>query len=91
MRTKVENMTSNRSGSSVKNQFIIRTENKTYFQSYNSIIVMIDEKGQTFLDEKFWNFSRTTLKYRNKFLGETTEETRAKIDSGEYKLIDLNN
>lgn len=29
-------------------------------------------------------------KYRNQFLGETTKETQAKIDSGEYKLVNLN-
>lgn len=30
------------------------------------------------------------LKYRNAFLGENTAETRKKIDSGEYKLVNLN-
>ena len=34
--------------------------------------------------------SRTTAKYRNQFLDESTKETQAKIDSGEYILTDLN-
>lgn len=61
-----------------------------FFQSYDSIICLIDNKGQTYLDDKFWNYSKTTSKYRNQFLNETTKETQSKIDSGEYKLVNLN-
>ena len=76
------------------NQFIINdNENKT-FQSYDSIIVFIpaNQSGKypTQLDKKYWNYSKTTSKYRNIFLGETTKETQVKIDSGEYILTDLN-
>ena len=53
------------------------------------MIVKIDLEN-TYLDKKYWNFSNTTSKYRNKFLNETTKETIAKIKSGEYKLVDLN-
>jgi hypothetical protein len=84
----------------VANQFIVTDENSNeYFQSYNSMIVKKqysnmgscgDEKLQILLDKKYWNFSNTTSKYRNKFLNETTKETMAKIKSGEYKLVDLN-
>jgi len=28
-----------------------------------------------FLDEKYWNYSRTTAKHRSIFLNESTEET----------------
>ena len=44
----------------------------------------------TYLDKTYWNYSKTTSKYRNQFLGETTKETQAKIDSGKYILTDLN-
>ncbi len=89
---KVQNFESQRSKkqSFVANQFEIYDNGKKYFQSYNSIIVMID-KGKVFLDEKYWNYSKTTGKYRNQFLGETTDETKKKIKSGEYTLTDLNN
>ena len=97
---KVSNMTSN-NGNKIANQFIITDEDlNEYFQSYNSMIVKkayyvsdVAEENiyQVFLDEKYWNFSNTTSKYRNKFLNETTKETQAKIKSGEYKLVDLNN
>ena len=42
-------------------------------------------------DENYWDYSSTTGRYRNKFLGETKKETQAKIDSGEYILTNLNN
>lgn len=64
------------------------------FQSYDSMIVRIyhydDGVKKVFLDKHFWDYSLTTGKYRNQFLGETKKETQAKIDSGEYQLIDLN-
>ena len=47
-------------------------------------------KVKPLLGRKYWNYSVTTSKYRNQFLNETTKETQAKINSGEYKLVDLN-
>ena len=90
MKTKVRNMFS-QNGNQVANQFIIETPEGTYFQSYRSIIAFIDKKtGEITLDEYYWDYSRTTGKYRNEFLGEYIADTRAKIESGEYKLADLN-
>jgi hypothetical protein len=91
---KVENITSN-NGNKIANQFIITDEDNghTYFQSYNSIIVkkyVGQTQQHTFLDQKYWNYSKTTGKYRNIFLGETITETKKKIKSGEYILTDLN-
>lgn len=79
-------------GASVPNQFIVKDEktNVSFFQSYDSNIVYIDENGKIFLDEKYYKFSATTIKYRNMFLGETTKQIDNKILSGEYKLINLN-
>jgi hypothetical protein len=82
-------------GNKVANQFIVTDDNTNeYFQSYDSMIVKKDYQAEfvkIYLDKKYWNFSNTTSKYRKKFLNETTKETMAKIESGEYKLIDLNN
>ena len=88
---KVKNMRSEKSGREVANQFIIDDfeNHRTFFQSYNSIIVKI-EKARVYLDEYYWDYSKTTAKYRNQFLSETTKETQAKIDSGEYILTNLN-
>ena len=74
----------------VKNQFIIHTESGTYFQSYNTIIAFIDNDGKITLDEDKWDYSVTTSRYRNKFTGLTTQETKKKIESGEIQLVDLN-
>ena len=98
---KVENMTSNR-GNKVANQFVIIdhgrgalgnfTERRS-FQSYDSVIATITEwpdSTKTEIDSTYWDYSVTTSKYRNQFLGETKKETQAKIDSGEYILTNLN-
>jgi len=86
------------SGNKVANQYIITDDRVTdygdieevrSFQSYDSIIVH-DTGLQIFLDETYWNYSVTTAKYRNQFLGEKKAETVKKIESGEYKLVNLN-
>ena len=74
----------------VKNQFIINTPTAVLFQSYNSIIVK-EEGGKTYLDEKYYNYSSTTSKYRNQFLGvENSREVEKGIKSGKYILTNLN-
>ena len=87
---KVQNMTSNK-GNKIANQFIIYdSDGSKYFQSYNSVIGKIDPANNIVLDQKYWNYSTTTGKYRNIFLEETIKETKKKIKSGEYILTDLN-
>ena len=87
---KVENFESDRSGRKVSNQFEIYTESGVFFQSYNSVIAFRPRQGKIVLDKTYWDYSRTTGKYRNQFLGEDKAETQRKIDSGEYILADLN-
>ena len=90
---KVENMISPK-GNKVPNQFIIEHKGKEYFQSYNSLIAVKDYtkegKVRITLDEYYWNYSVTTSKYRNEFLGEYIDITRGKIHNGTYKLTNLN-
>lgn len=89
-------MNSPKSGYPVANQYLITTyEGGTlveYFQSYRSVIVkqVYGKNPKTYLDRDYWNYSRTTGKYRNQYLGENTAETRKKIKSGEYILTNLN-
>jgi len=71
------------------NQFIILENNRTIFQSYDSIIAVI-ENGNTTLDVNKWDYSKTTGKYRNIFLNETKKKTDLKIKNGIYRLSDLN-
>ena len=76
-------------GRTVKSHFVItRNNGDVIFQSYDSAIVMIDSTGVVHLSED-WDYSTTTGKYRNMFLGETKIETMQKIQQGEY-LMDLN-
>ena len=95
---KVKQLRSATSGRDIPNQFIIteyETGNKKWvrqiFQSYDAIIAWKYDNGFTVLDKKYWDYSRTTGKYRNQFLGEDIKTTRKKIKSGEYRLADLNN
>ena len=90
MTAKVRQMTSVRSEKPVANQFVIYTDEGTYFQSYQSVIAFRANDGRITLDSYYWEYSPTTGKYRNQFLGEGIADTRAKIESGEYKLADLN-
>ena len=99
---KVENMTSDRSGKAVANQFIITEHgrgalgnftSRETFRSYDSVIAIVTQwpdSTKTEIDRTYWDYSVTTGKYRTQFLGETKKETQAKIDSGEYILADLN-
>ena len=90
-------------GNKAANQFIIETEEfidqqKTvvrYFQSYGSVICKqyySTKIGRriTELDSYYWDYSKTTGRYRDSFLFETKAETQKKIDSGEYILTNLN-
>ena len=90
---KVSNMVSSK-GNKVANQFVITDSygNQT-FQSYDSIIAKKSNpaiENRIELDENYWDYSVTTGKYRNMFLGETKKETEKKIKDGVYKLVDLN-
>lgn len=83
MKTKVKQL--------ANNQYEIITPKGTYFQSYDSIIAFKPNgTGKIKLDNYFWNYSRTTGKYRNQFLNEDTSLTRAKIENKEYILTNLN-
>ena len=74
----------------VKNQFEIEGDDGAiYFQSYDSVIA-VKRGGKITLDERAWDYSKTTGKYRNIFLGETKKETERKIKEGIYSLDNLN-
>lgn len=90
---KVENLTSNRSGREVANQFIITDDaGNEFFQSYSSIIGKrpANRDQPIELDATYWNYSMTTGKYRNQWLGIDKKETEAEIKAGRIILTDLN-
>ena len=85
---KVHNMTEK--SRSVPNQFVIETSEGNFFQSYETIVAFWPKDGRILLDKNNWDYSVTTGKYRNQFLGEDKKTTLAKIKSGEYRLVNLN-
>lgn len=89
MKTKVEQLRTGK-GNAAHNQFRIITDKGCYFQSYNKTIVFIPINGKTQLDENYWDYSRTTARYRRVFLNELTAETKRKIKEGIYTLTNLN-
>jgi len=102
MVTKVSNMISDK-GNLIENQFILKdystdkVEKHTTlvgkaFQSYDSVIAFKPCNSlKIYLDVNKWDYSNTTAKYRNRFLGMTTAEVKRSIKDGDIKLVDLNN
>lgn len=86
---KVSNFKSPRSGAPVPNQLIIEHGNRTYFQSYQTIIAYKSPEGVT-LDTGALDYSRTTSRYLYEFLSSDRAEVLRRIKSGDYKTADLN-
>ena len=87
-----QNMMSSK-GNIVPNQFIITTGDGWFLQSYHNIIAFksLNAGKPTQLSIEYWDYSVTTGRYRNQFLGETKKETEKKIKTGEYVLVDFIN
>lgn len=93
---KVTNMTNGR-GRKVANQFIIENENVYTFQSYDSVIAVVDFDNSTITIGYNWDYSTTTSRYRNQFfetlgLDELTDtaSVRTAIKNGsvaDYKVV----
>jgi hypothetical protein len=81
---RVSNM-KNSIGRAIPNQFIIDFVKARVFQSYETIIAVRKADSVTLNRDK-WDYSVTTGKYRNIFLGEKKKETVKKIIQGKYKL-----
>ena len=87
----VRNLINDR-GNYVANQFVIKTTNGTYFQSYNSVVAKVDNKGNLFLSQD-WDYSNTTRKHLYIFLRNygfhdycTAKDMRKAIKDGEVIL-----
>lgn len=69
----VRNMVSPRSGRPVANQFVIHSNNAVIFQSYDSVIAIVDYDAQgaaALTLGRDWCYSNTTAKYLYEFLNE---------------------
>lgn len=98
----VRSLTSPRTGNYVANQFVIEIGERTYFQSYGSLIAVVyfdrnDRRVYKLGLGPDWDYSRTTMKYLNEFLTEcydcntkwNSEEIRKQIKSGDIKYCDF--
>lgn len=93
---KITNITNNR-GRKVPNQFIIENGNVYTFQSYDSIIAVVDFDNSIITIGSDWDYSATTSRHRNNFfetlgLDELTDtaSVRKAIKDGEvagYKVV----
>lgn len=77
-------------GNEPKNQEIKYEEDGEVFVSYGTKIAKKTYDGKILLDKRFWDYSVTTGRYRNQFLGEGIADTRKNIKNGVYILTDLN-
>lgn len=67
------------------NQTIVVFDNGNILLSYNTIIA-IKLNHQIYLTDK-WDYSQTTGRHRNDYLGIDIVETRIRIKDGTYKLL----
>lgn len=82
------------SGKPAKDQFVhYYDDGSMAFVSYGTTIAVRPAdypRNPIRLDRDKWNYSITTARYRNRFLGEATAATRKRIKSGQYVLANLN-
>lgn len=62
---------------------ILKSYNKTIAKKHYG-------KQKVIIDLRYYNYSASTGKHRNYFLGETLKDTDKKIKNGEYQTADLN-
>lgn len=90
---KVRNIESTRTNGTIPNQFIIESDGKIVFQSYQSVIADVDYNNGVITIGEDYDYSRTTGKYRNAFFEEigfrelaTLDGIRNAIKEGKYTL-----
>jgi hypothetical protein len=81
----------NSGGRPVPNHFVIEYNGFKWLQSYNALVARIDvESEEVELDQNYWEYSKTTARHRNAFLGMDNSEVKRHVDDGTFRLVDLN-
>lgn len=77
---------------SAGNHIAVTTKQYEAYYGYGNLIVLTLKQPPylTFIN-KGWNNGSTLAKYRNQFLNETTKETLAKLQSGTYISMEIDN
>lgn len=85
---KVRNLQSQKTYREIPNQFEITTDDCCIFQSYRSTIAKENFKtGELVFDPNYWDYSRTTMKYLNQWLGNNARDL---VKAGKVKFENLN-
>lgn len=78
-----------REGKPWRNQYILKAEEGDYLQSYDSIVALKTTDGRVILHPEYYNYSATTAKVRDAFLGITREQFTQNMKDGKYILQSL--
>lgn len=74
-----------------KNQVVVQfSDGSEIFNSYGKNIVEYSKNHKIYFDKKYWNFSNTTSKWRNKYMGVDSKWVKDAIKNGIVKFKDLN-
>lgn len=93
---RVRNLESPRTGNPVANQFVIEDGKREVFQSYKTVVAVVED-GKVTLDKRALDYSVTTSKYLYQFLvwaypyrDVSRADVKRMIADGTYNVADLN-
>lgn len=73
-------------GTAMVNQLVINEGRKTWFQSYDSVIIEIDREYQKITVGRDWDYSITTTRCLKQFLNEEMQWSSEEVDEFKKKL-----
>ena len=77
-------------GKPCANTTIIATNGNKTLYSYNRAICRADSHNNIILDPVYYDYSTTTARHRNSFLGVTTAQLKHMINNNLVKFANLN-
>lgn len=83
----VKSMDSKKGAGKIGNQRIIYFNNGCLYQSYDSDVAAF-VNGQLYVNEKYHDYSNTTMKYCKEFTGSSVEQRRIGIAVGTIKTFE---
>ena len=84
----IQQMTSQRTGNAVPNQYLVTICEYIYFKSYETVIANINRTTNEVTLSEDWDYSCTTVKYLNRFLLTKGKDIKSRIKDGTYKIVE---
>ena len=85
---KVNNLCSPSSGREIANQFEIRTNKGSIFQSYESLCALWNDSNKKIINERYYKYSSTTSKYMAVFFNcDNAKEMHQMVKNGSIEVI----